>query len=221
MTDTPDRLLEAVNELVKPWNEIVPPDQAGDGYRVIDHQPRITMLRGLIGSSSGGTTAGRSLAATRNILNVSALDLWQRIDEQTRSHLHEIGTTPKKELIDALEQLGQAGDALRATNDMTEKHHSRIVARVQKWKADIENLFDPPRTKTLTGACPDCGAERVTTGDGETTALYAYYWEGHEPAAACRACGKAWHGSRPLLELGFSLAANMDEDALAEMGLLT
>lgn len=220
MTDT-DRLLEAVNELIKPWNEILPPDEDRDGYRVIPHDPRIQMLRERIGSDTGGSTSGGSLASQRNLIDVSAFDLWQRIDEQTRSHLNEIGKTPKRELIDALDQLGHAGDTLRATNDMTENHYERVIARVQKWKAEIEDLFDPPRTPTITGPCPECEAERVSTGDGETTALYAYYWEGHEPAASCRACGKSWQGPLELLKLGFSLRANVDEDALREMGVMT
>src|SRR5690554_330280 len=113
-------LLDATNELTKPWNEIVAPDKPGGGYRVVDHLPRITMLRAAIRSDSGGNAVGASLASTRNILDFAALDLWQRIDEQTRSALHEHGIKPERELIDALDQFGARLDALRNTNDLRE-----------------------------------------------------------------------------------------------------
>ena len=212
-------LSEATNELTKPWNEILTPEQTGDGYQVIDHQPRITMLREAIASSGGGTTAGRSLASTRNILNLAAFDLWQRIDEQTRSALHEHSIKPAPELIDALDQLGSRLDALRNTNDIREDIHTRLISRVQSWLGSIENLFDPPTKTELRGACPECQAARVTIDGAETSALFAYYWKGHAPAARCQACGKQWQGQKDLLELGFSLNANMDHDELRALGV--
>lgn len=212
-------LLEATNELTKPWNEILTPDQTGDGYQIVDHQPRISMLRDAIASSGGGTSAGRSLASTRNIINLAAFDLWQRIDEQTRSALHEHGIKPQQELIDALDQLGTRLDALRNTNDMREDTHTRLITRVQSWLASIENLFDPPTRKELKGACPECGASRVTNDGAEGWALFAYYWKGHAPAARCQACAKQWQGQKELLELGFSLNASMDHDELRALGV--
>lgn len=216
-------LLDATNELTKPWNEILTPEQTGDGYQIIDHQPRITMLREAIASSGGGTTSGRSLASTRNLINLAAFDLWQRIDEQTRSALNEHSIKPEPELIDALDQLGTRLDALRNTNNIREEIHSKIIARVHSWLGSIENLFDPPTRKEIKGACPepDCGASRVTVDGSEGWALFAYYWKGHAPAARCQACGKQWQGERELLELGFSLNANMDHDALADLGIET
>lgn len=212
-------LLDATNELTKPWNEILTPEQTGDGYQVIDHQPRITMLREAIASSGGGTTAGRSLASTRNIINLAAFDLWQRIDEQTRSALHEHGIKPEPELIDALDQLGTRLDALRNTNDLREEIHTRLIHRVQGWLASIENLFDPPTKKELQGACPECGTARMVVDGAETWSLFAYYWKGHAPAARCQQCGKQWQGDRELLELGFSIQANVDHEALRAMGV--
>ena len=215
MTD----LLEATNELTQPWNEILTPAETGDGYQIIDHKPRIEMLREAIASSGGGTTAGRSLASTRNIINLAAFDLWQRIDEQTRSALYEHGIKPEADLLDALNQLGTRLDALRNTNSIREDTHARLVSRVQSWLGSIENLFDPPTRKELKGACPECGTSRVTVEDGETWALFAYYWKGHAPAARCQQCGKHWQGDRELLELGFSLNANMDQDELRALGV--
>lgn len=212
-------LTEAIRELTQPWNEILPPDDDRDGYTVIDHKPRIHILRDLIGSSSGGTTAGGTLASNRNLVNVPALDLWQRIDEQTRAALEQYGKRPKRELADALDQLGTDGDALRATNDMTEIDHSRLTAKVERWKADIENLYDPATKKEIKSACPGCGVERVETAEGESWALSAYYWKGQEPAATCAACARHWQGSRALLELGYSIQANVDHDELRALGV--
>lgn len=213
-------LHERTRQLTEPWNEILTPDTTGDGYVVIDHEPRLNMLRGMIGSNSGGTTAGGSLASTRNLVNVPALDLWQRIDEQTRASLEQHGTRPKRELIEAVDQLGQVADTLRNTNAMTEQEHSRLIRRVEGWRAQIENLYDPPTRKEIRGTCPNCGTDRVQTPNGETTAIYAYYWRGQEPAAECQACPKTWQGERALLELGFSIHANVDHDELRAMGVM-
>lgn len=212
-------LTAAVHELTKPWNEILTPDTTGDGYTVIEHEPRIHMLRNLIASNAGGTTSGRSLASTRNLVNIPAFDLWQRIDEQTRSALLEAGKKPRRDLADALDQLGTDGDALRATNDMTEQHHARLTGRVARWKDEIDNMFDPPTRKEIKAACPVCDVKRVATDDGETWAIFAYYWRDQEPAARCQACGKHWQGERDLLELGFSIGANVDHDELRAMGI--
>ena len=212
-------LLEATNELTKPWNEIVAPDQPGDEYRVVDHKPRITMLREAIASNAGGSTGGTSLASTRNIIDLAAFDLWQRIDEQTRSALQEHGIKAKPELIDALDQMGERLDALRNTNSLREEIHTKLIARVQGWLGAIENLFDPPTRKEIKGACPACSTSRVTVNESETWAIFAYYWKGHAPAATCQACGKHWQGQKDLLELGFSINANMDHDELAVLGI--
>lgn len=212
-------LTESTDTLTQPWNEILTPEQTGDGYKVLDHDPRITMLREAIASSSGGTTSGRSAAATRNILNFAALDLWQKIDEQTRSALTENGIKPAKELIDALTQLGTSLDALRNTNSITEQAHERIKGRVDRWRSEIENLFDPATEKEIRSACPECRAEKVKTDTGERWAVIAYYWKGHSPAARCQACGHEWQGDKRLLELGFSINANMDHVELRALGV--
>lgn len=210
-------LVDACQALTEPWAEILPPDADREGYKVIEHKPRILMLADMIGSNSGRTTAGGSLAAERNLINSAAFDLWQRIDTGAKEALSLMGRAPRREIVDTVRLLGTEGDTLRATNAMTEIAHSRLTGRVEKWRADIEALLDPPTKKEIRGACPGCGESRVYTAEGESWTLVAYYWRGGDVAADCQACGRHWQGEDTLVELGEAVGASVD---YAELRLL-
>ncbi|MGC5078479.1 hypothetical protein [Agrococcus sp. DT81.2] len=212
-------LVDACQALTEPWAEILPPDDDRQGYQVIEHKPRILMLADMIGSNSGRSTAGGSLAAERNLINSAAFDLWQKIDSQAKEALNLMGRNPHRELIDTLRLVGIEGDALRATNAMTEIAHSRLTGRVEKWRADIELLLDPPTKKEIIGACPGCGESRVYTPEGEMHALIAYYWPGKDLAADCHACGERWQGVDLLRALGSHLGAEADYVELRALGV--
>ena len=213
-------LTTAIRDLTQPWQEILTPDNDRDGYQVIDHKPRIEMLRDAISSSMGGTTAGGRNPAATNLLDLTALELLQKIDEQTRATMETLTTErPSKDLATALEQYATIADTLRVTNNITERDHTRLVERAQQWREGIDNLFDPPRQKELKAPCPKCGTEHTIVDGNRKRTLVAYYWEGHQPAARCLSCGETWMGERELLQLGFQINAAVDSDALRDMGV--
>lgn len=212
-------LVDACQALTEPWAEILPPDDDRGQWGAVSHKPRLSMLADLLGSNMGRTTSGGALASERNLINSAAFDLWQRIDTGAREALHLMGRVPHRDLLAAVRQLGIEGDALRSSNGMTEISHSRLTGKVEKWRADIENLLDPPTKKEIQAACPGCDESRVYTAEGETWALVAYYWHGKDPAADCLACGRHWQGERALLELGYSIQANVDHDELRALGV--
>lgn len=212
-------LADACQALTEPWAEILPPDDDRTGYQVIEHKPRILMLADMIGSDVGGSTGGASLPSNRNLLNTGAFDLWQRIDQGAREALHLAGSVPHRGLPAAIAQLGTVADTLRESNGMTETAHTRLTARVEKWRADIENLLDPPTKKEIRGTCPNCSEARVYTADGETWALVAYYWRGRDVAADCQACGHHWQGDRALLELGEAIGSEVNYVELRAQGV--
>lgn len=211
-------LAEACQALTEPWAEILPPDDDRGQWGAISHKPRLLMLKDLLGSNSGRTTAGGALASERNLINSAAFDLWQRIDGQAKEALNLMGRVPHRDLLDALRQLGIEGDVLRESNAMTETAHSRLTGRVQKWRADIEHLLDPPTKKEIRGACPGCGESRVYTAEGESWALVAYYWRGGDVAADCQACGLHWQGEQTLVELGEAIGSEVDYAELRLLG---
>lgn len=220
---TNTELDNAISVLTRPWSDVLSPRESGNGtYRAIDFPPLLDMLRRAIGSSLGKTQSGKSPDSERNILNLKAFALWEHIDGTTRAWLKQFARTPgKEELKDAIVQLAGLLKALHASNQIKENEYLRITEQFPRWRKQIWEMFDPPIIKDLIGACPNCGEQQYVAQDGsKTTALIAYYWKGLTPEAKCQCCPERWAGERALLELGYSLGATVDEEALKEMGVI-
>jgi len=220
---TMQREQTALDELTKPWNDVLSPKESGTGhYMAIDYPPLLDMLREAVGSSLGKTQSGKSPDAERSILNLQAFSLWEHIDGTTRTWLRELSTMrPEPELKAALIQLGGLLQALHASNQIKEQRWLHIIAQFPRWRRQVWEMFDPPRVKELTGECPNCNETAYYALDGaRSTALIAYYWKGLTPEAKCQRCGEHWTGETQLLSLGRVLKATIDEVALKEMGVI-
>ena len=206
-----ETMLETVAPLIAPWTDVV---------QAVDHEPLLTMLRTAIRSSSGRTASGRSDDAARNIINLQAFELWESITRDvlmfTRRHTRD---NPNPMLGAAVRNLAEKVDALWANHQITETDRGHLIRKAEVWKGRIWLLFDPPTEKEL-GACPECEQAKAFNADGDMqTALIAYYRPGGEPAARCRSCGFTWQGSAQLVILGKRIGAELDIEALRDMGV--
>lgn len=214
----------AVHKLTRPWSDVLGPRESGTGkYRPVDYKPLLTMLAEAKASSLGRTSAGRSPAAERSLLNLEAFTLWEDIDGRVRSWLSELSKERHRgELPELVVRLAGLVKALHAANQIPDSTADRIAGLFPRWCDRIWGLFDPPTVKNLVGACPACSAVEYVALDGaKTTALIAYYWKGLTPEAKCQCCGEHWAGEKALLELGWHIGATVDETALREMGVVS
>lgn len=212
----------ALDELTKPWTDILSPRETGTGkYVPVDYPPLLDMLREAIGSSLGKTRSGVSSDAERSLLNLQAFQLWEHIDGTVRAWWQEVSKDRcPTELKVALRELAGRLHALHASNQIPTSRHEHITAQFPRWRTRIWEMFDPPVIKELDGACPACEATAFYAPDGgKMRALVAYYWKGIHPEAKCQCCGEKWVGAAQLVSLGKVLGATMDEEVLRAAGV--
>lgn len=213
----------AVDDLVRPWTDVLSPRESGTGkYVPIDYPPLLDMLERAVASSLGRTQSGRSADAERSILNLQAFDLREHIDGTVRAWWSELSkekcpTELKTVLLGLVDRLDNAHGSGR----LKDSEYSHICAMFPRWRQKIWDLFNPPIVKELLGECPHCGTKTHIGADGsQSTALVAYYWKGLEPEAKCQNCGDKWRGDGQLVVLGRMLGATQDEDLLREIGVI-
>ena len=214
----------AVLRLTEPWVDVVITGTGkSKGYARIDHPALLDMLAAAKRSSleSGGASSGGGLAE-RAPANVAALVTWNHIDTATRRSIRTLSKGRiEPDLKAAMLQLHGMARAAHASGGIAAHDYLRVMRDFPRWASRIWEMFDPPRVKNLNGPCPQCEAViYVNAEKASTSALIAYYWKGLEAEARCQVCGVTWRGVKELLNLGYSIKANVDEDTLREMGAL-
>lgn len=215
-------LMDIAQQLSQPWEEVLSPQETKrDGYTTVQHEALLDMLHDAKVSSTGRTQAGRSDAASRNLLNLAAYQLWEGIDGSARAWIRELSKQrAERELKAAVWQLATIAETLWRTGQMDERQYSRIVSMVGKWRSDIELMFDPPVVKEIKAPCPRCANTHYIDGEGaRSAAIILTLSRQMEPRGECRRCLKVWEGERELLELGFSIGANMNREELRDLGV--
>jgi hypothetical protein len=213
---------EAVHRLTEVWEDVLSPKETGlDSYRTIEYEPLLDMLREAIGSSTGRTSAGRSDANARNVLNVKAFDLWQRIDGATRAWIGELSRSkPFTELKAAVVQLDGIVNSLNASHQIDPFTYARITAMFESWKDDIWDQFFTQRQMEIMTPCPYCGETFTYAQDGARSYAVTAEFAAGVAIATCARCKHEWNGREELLELGYSVGANMDRETLKAMGVI-
>lgn len=216
VTDS-NRTLDAIDKLTQPWGHLFGPRELGaNNYKRVEYDPLLDSLKEAIHSSLGKTQDGASPDNTRNPINMRAFDLWEKIDGAIRAWSANPRRDDEPKVL--LRRVYVQVNAM--PQDAPE--HRRLEQMVTGWVYSINELFDPPIVKELVADCPipACGKRYVTDEHGDVVAaLIAYYRKDSQPEAKCRGCGATWQGERQLLELGYSIKATVDEDALKEMGI--
>jgi len=214
----------AIARLTRPWTDVIPPDEDRPTYTPIDHPPMLDMLNELCRSSYGSGVGGASDPASRNLLNLEAVQLREHIDGTVRAwHRHLSKGAVPAELKAAVVSLGELLAAHHAANSIPVSEWERLTRMFPRWCRAIWRLYDPPTVKELVGACPnpDCEQERFQDGAGGVgSALVAWASRGSgEVRARCRACGWVWEDPTQLALLGKHLGATQDTDVLNAAGI--
>jgi len=211
----------AVARLTQPWTDVIAPREAGDKYATIEYDPLIDMLQQAVRSSLGRTTSGPGSSGDRSPIDLKSFETLERIDGIARAWASEFQLSTKEPLKDTVTQVAAKMEALWASNAVTEVVYVGVQRNLITWVDDIWALFNPPTRKELTAPCPRCEQRYFFTTDGERqAALIAQYWHGLAPEAECQRCGARWLGEKELLELGYSIRANVNEDELRTMGVM-
>lgn len=175
-----------------------------------------------LGNGSGGGSGNPS------VLNEAAIDLYEHIDGYARACLNLWKHDIAGDLEDGLDAFGEVVtkgvlhrmyDAIHAEADswMTPEDASRMYARFDEWCRKILDLIDPPHTKELEGACPECGKTHDERDGVRNRALVSTIRPGYAPTAECRACGKLWAGKAGVMTLAEAIGASIDHVAIREI----
>jgi hypothetical protein len=224
MSDSAVDLVEATRRLTDQWVEVLKPEENPWGRFVpMDRGPLLGLLEQRIGSSVGRGSGGSS-SLQRIPIDAAALELWQSIDERTQASVAFTGHMPVGETL--LARVADFVDHLVAahnTGGLSERDWAHLSTLPARWCEAIMDMFDGWRTKELTAPCPLCHQLWVSDPREKETrhhCMQLHFRDGGPEAwAECRRCSHEWHGVRELRELGFSIGAQADRDALEEMGV--
>lgn len=220
-------LTRAAHDLIAPWNEIITRD-SGKWEATDPLDPLLVTLDELVASNSGAGIGG-SLSSTRNLVNMSAFKLREKIHEYANRWEPATGVkiSRKLPLRASIQHAVTRAELLYQSGQMLEEHYSLMISDCDRWKREIHDLIDPPRVKEISAPCPRCETAFVLSqneddgGDIREPALTISYRSGSRaPAnARCGYCGAQWTGEDELKILAGLVGANTDYDTLREMGL--
>lgn len=221
MTDA--LLTRAAHELIYPWTEVITRD-SGKWEATEPLDPLLVTLDELVASNGGAGTRG-ALSSTRNLLNLAAFKLRDKIRHYATEWETPTGVkiSRKLPLRASIQNAVTRAELLYQSGQMTEQHYSLMTTDCERWKHEINDLIDPAREKEINGTCPRCEIAYVTHDiDGDevkSPALSIKYRQRQEPYAACAYCGATWQGDRELIQLAGLVGANTDYDTLKAMGV--
>lgn len=221
--DTPiERIYKVVNQLSQNHTERV---DTGDSLISVDRDPLLAQIRQAMYGDLGKTEGGRSAAAQeRSVLDIGAFTIYEDITGRIEAFHQQLTGKPKRPTPEeTLRAWFVAYDSNYRGGKYTDAQVRRVLGQLLRFAGRIRGHFDQPRVKELAGACPveTCGLAFTKAENGATqSALYATYKRGEQPAVRCRGCGSEWVGERTLLELGYYLGANVDEETLRDMGVM-
>lgn len=176
-----------------------------------------------IGHSSGSSTAPSEHIGFDDIAHALLEDISGRIESML------VDWARQRPIHDPATDLKTWWAAYSAAFDRgeVEPHHERAAhAWLSEWAESITTHLTPAITHLLRGyACPECGAARITQGEGilaeERDALEVTVIPGHELAAECRRCSTFWSGTAAVIDLAKRIGAEPDSagirDALDEL----
>lgn len=195
----------------------------GETILSVKRDPLLQQIRSAMYGDLGRTESGKSAAAQeRSVLDVAAFTIYEDITGRIEAFHQYLTKQPKRETPEeTLRAWYVAFDSQFRAGKYTEQQVLRTLSQLNKFASRISGHFDQPRVKEIAGPCPQCTAAHFKDTQGANqTSLYASYKAGEQPYVRCRGCGAEWTGERTLLELGYHLGAQVDEDTLREMGVI-
>jgi len=220
--DTMARIFKTVNQLSRDHTEQV---WSGTSLVALKQEPLLERIRKAMYGDLGRTEGGKSAAAQeRSVLDVTAFTIYEDITGRIEAFHRFLTGEPKR---DSPEETLRAWYVIFDSNyragKYTDGQMTRVASQLASFVRRISGHFDQPRVMEIDGECPqfECGLSHTKTADGAIqSALFSAYRPGEKPTVKCRGCGAEWAGEETLIQLGRYLGANVDEDALREMGVI-
>lgn len=213
------------------WQDAVDEKGRPSGRNVVHlpRQPLIAQIRHAIYGDLGKTHGGHNLASQRGLMDLGAFEIYEDVTGRIDAAFKYLtGQRPRETAEATLRAWFVAYRNEYRKNVYPEAAVKEQLRELRAWSSRIRHHFDPPRQKELAGPCPAedaegnvCGQfEYVGLDGGKHTALFVQYRQDETPEARCRCCGARWEGTLTLLNLGYYLGANVDHDALRQMGVV-
>ena len=218
MTET-DPLLAAVEALTRPIvDHIAQRTDSGKWIKAhtVEHPPLLQQLHDAVLPSGGNDGSSKVVSPSeRSLLDDNALFEYLKIATQLRDWVRLAGGTADRD--DPITNL-QRWHALHQAED--DADDTWYIRQLHGWAHHIRKMLDKPKSFTIPGACPVCGATEwgdMLNGGGTRVIQIEYRLDedGATPkdhTALCKACKIVWEGRDAVMELA---------DELGERGSLT
>jgi hypothetical protein len=151
--------------------------------------PLIRQLEAAIRPNKGGGGSGGSKPG--DVIDMTALALWEEIAADIGIHTQEAGLTPRQNRIEALQQW----EMMDSDDDWAEF----LTHVTQDWIDRIQALLSPVRPYKPSQPCPSCGLR--FHGEDNQPPLNVHYLgqdgkitHPHQWRMECNACGSEWEG---------------------------
>lgn len=174
--------------------ELCEPHLTSIGGRIGRVPGLLTELREAVSGSSTGDAGGGASSKAKILVNATALDLLNNIDNEVRTAYADRYGKAAPTLETCIDLIGKGEHPAEWDAWFTE----RFTAR----KAEIEALLRPKKMRRLDGVqCPSCG--QATFGEERATCLYLdCYTNQHKElkhitdwVVSCQSCDASWgHG---------------------------
>ncbi len=192
------------------------------GDAVGHSEPLLEMLRKARYPNLGRTKGG---GGSGDMFDVKAVEMYETIDAGVRTWLNHFREHSTGDLLELTKRLHIVLKTEFAADRLEDA--DRMFGMFTTWVERIEDHFDPPAEYELTGACPECGAERIPEGDvpkeGESDerphkwAVRIPVKPGRAVIPECHSCGKMWASRDDLTTLAEAIGAEVDWVALREL----
>ena len=220
-----DSTIERIRKTVNDLSQVhTVRETSGPHTLLVEREPLLEQIRRAMYGDLGRTEGGKSAAAQeRSVLDVTAFTIYEDITGRIEAYQQLLTGKPKRTSPEATLRAWYV--AFRSNHDKgmySEEVLRRTLKQLRQFAGRIKGHFDQPRVKEIEGECPQeqCRLGSYPGPEGaRQTALYAIYREGQSPSVKCRGCGAEWEGEQTLLQLGRYLGANVDEEALRDMGV--
>jgi hypothetical protein len=176
-------------------------------HQIVNQVSLLEQLQTAIASTNTGTPRGVVSAETRNVLDLSALILYQQIEQELNGLKTRTGDkTPPKDTLQNTLRSWQVHFHLWSDQHPQLPLHP-YVKTISGWAATIKYKLDPPVTLEVTRPCPNCEKEYVYDEYDDKHRCLVVIWRRtfNESRAECRACGQTWVGERELRNLRWGI----------------
>lgn len=183
---------------------------------ITEAPPLLVQLRMAVASSQGAGGGGGSSPRERNTLDLSAVELLDRIDAAARKILEEVSPTENAALPTSV--LAKVSILPEAVSGQGLEFLTYVHRTVTGWAEQILYRFTPDRVTDIAARCPACKIRTVTVEDAQYTGAKlipraALAFNATQNYTGCRSCHATWEGPEGMDQLKADYAKDLEEQA--------